>query len=98
MNNSLRNILVFFNRALPLAWGRFMEDINKKILWLLTTWIIPFYLMFCSVMNFDWYFNTWQPKAMVKRFGRNGARVLYFMTGLLLIVLTKIVRFYVLDS
>lgn len=39
------------------------------------------FAMFCSAMNFDWFFNSRKAKMFVKIFGRTGARIFYVILG-----------------
>ena len=39
------------------------------------------FCIFCSVMNFDWFFNNYKAAPLVKIFGRNGTRIFYIIIG-----------------
>lgn len=55
---------------------------------------ILYYLMLClgalifvaAITNWDWYFKQRRAQTMIKLMGRNGARVLYAVLGLLFVV------------
>ncbi len=44
------------------------------------------FCIFCSVRNFDWFFNNRKAVPLVKIFGRNGARILYIVLGVFIIL------------
>lgn len=43
--------------------------------------LIGAFCIFCSVMNFDWFFNNYKAAPLVKLFGRNGTRIFYACLG-----------------
>lgn len=55
---------------------------------------ILYYLMLClgalifvaAITNWDWYFKQRRAQTMIKLMGRNGARILYAVLGLLFVV------------
>ncbi len=39
-----------------------------------------------AVVDWDWFFNNWRARLFVNLFGRNGARVVYALMGVGLII------------
>ena len=48
--------------------------------------LISAFCIFCSVRNFDWFFNNSKARPLVKMFGRNGARAIYIGIGVFLAI------------
>lgn len=48
--------------------------------------LIGLFNLAASVFNWDWYFKSFQVGKLVKAFGRTGARVIYGLLGLLIIL------------
>ncbi len=44
------------------------------------------FTVFCSVMNFDWYMNNRKARRLSAIIGRNGARILYIVIGVIIII------------
>ncbi|MEO7477708.1 MAG: immunity 17 family protein [Lysobacteraceae bacterium] len=56
---------------------------------MMTILIAIFAGAFCIVaafLDWDWFFNNWRARLFVNLFGRNGARVVYALMGVGLIV------------
>lgn len=47
--------------------------------------VLGVFSIIASVLNLDWYFQTDGARILVKRFGRNGARIFYVLLGIALI-------------
>lgn len=49
--------------------------------------------IFCSVKDYDWFFNNHRAKPFVFLLGRNGARVFYILLGIFIIVVSFLIDF-----
>lgn len=45
------------------------------------------FTIFCSYKDYDWFFNNYRARPFVALFGRNGARIFYYILGIILIIL-----------
>ncbi len=52
----------------------------------LLTVIIGIFCISASAQNWDWFFNNYRAKPIVKLFGRDGARIFYAILGIFLTI------------
>ena len=52
------------------------------------------FCIFCSVMNFDWFFNNYKAAPLVKIFGRNGTRIFYIIIGVFILNCDSVKKTY----
>ncbi|MDR3280048.1 MAG: immunity 17 family protein [Synergistaceae bacterium] len=45
----------------------------------------------CSVMNFSWFFGSFHSRPIVFLLGQGGARIFYFLLGILMLLLGVVV-------
>ncbi len=48
------------------------------------------FCIFCSVMNYDWFFNNHKAAPLMKIFGRNGTRIFYICLGIFICIVAVI--------
>jgi hypothetical protein len=47
----------------------------------------------CSVMNFGWFLGSFHSRPIVFLLGRGGARIFYFLLGILILLLGVVISF-----
>lgn len=48
--------------------------------------LVGLYLIFCSIKNFDWFFEGRRMRHFSKLFGRKAARIIYAIIGVVFIL------------
>lgn len=62
-----------------------MEEAVICIIMSVVIALIGVFCIFCSAMNFDWFFNNRKLALLIKIFGRNVTRVLYICLGVFVV-------------
>ncbi len=67
-----------------------MEDVVFGIIGVVFCVLVGGFCVFCSVMNFDWFFSNRKAVPLVKLFGRNGTRIFYICLGAFIMLMALI--------
>ena len=46
------------------------------------------FTIFCAYMDFDWFFNNYKARPLVKTFGRGNMRIFYIVIGIVILFLS----------
>lgn len=61
---------------------------NTEIILGIIFMAIGFLSLICSVFNVEWFFKTNNASIFVNKFGRLGARIIYSITGIAIIIVS----------